>query len=39
MNIDDLNIEQLVEIRTKMILEGADTTDINFLIDINYIFS
>jgi hypothetical protein len=34
MNIDDLNIEQLVEIRTKMILEGADTTDINFLIDI-----
>jgi hypothetical protein len=34
MNLDNLNIEQLVEIRTKMVLEGKDTSDINFLIDI-----
>ena len=33
MKLQNLNIEQLVELRTKMIKEGKDTSDINYLID------
>ena len=32
MNLTKLNIEELVELRTKMILENQDTSDINILI-------
>jgi hypothetical protein len=44
MNLSKLNIEQLVKLRTNLILEGKDISDINLLIDrkeaeyINYIF-
>jgi hypothetical protein len=44
MEITNLNIEELVELRTKMILEGKDVSQINFLIDckeseyLNYLF-
>lgn len=33
MNLSQLNIEQLVELRTKLILEGKSVKDINFIID------
>ena len=44
MNLSKLNIEELVKIRTSLILEGKDVSNINTLIDkkeaeyINYIF-
>lgn len=31
--MNNMNMEELVQLRTKMILEGRDVTDINFLID------
>ena len=34
MKIEKLNIEQLAELRTSMLLENKDVSDINFLIDI-----
>jgi hypothetical protein len=33
MNLSELNIEELVEKRTRLILEGKSTSDINLLID------
>jgi len=33
MKLETLNIEQLVDLRTSMMLENKDVSDINFLID------